>query len=267
VSGDDDLRTALAGIRAAKRRELGEAPTPEELLAYRDGLLDAATRESVEARIAVYPEAARALADLAAFPNVAPAPGTPELSDEEVNARWRAFCPKLDELPRSMPPPSVPANQRRPIPWPLQAAAALLLSAGLVTGGYLAGKSSQTDPGPSTARRNATIAELEPTGQDGVRASVEPVQMLVGSEELWLILALPGTEQADSYAGEVLDHHGERLWSGEGLRPTPQGTVHLSIPGDRFSTGTYQIHLLDQAGAHRKPVVSYELRLLEGMAD
>lgn len=265
MSGDDDLKKALAGIRAAKRRELGEAPTPEELLAYRDGLLDAAARESVEARIAVYPEAALALADLAAFPDVAPAPGTPELSDEEVAARWRAFRPKLDESPRSMPSPSAQGNPRWALPWRLQAAAALI-AVSLVTGGFLAGRAFQSGPEPSIVRPNAVTAELEPISEDGVRASSDAIDMPPDSEDLLLTLALPETAQAKSYAGEILDQDGKRLWSGENLRPTAVGAVHLSITRSGFATGTYRINLLEQTG-DRKPVASYEMRLLKGMAD
>src|SRR5258708_36384544 len=90
---------------ATKRDQWGEPPSPEELLAYRDGLLDPAERQRIEDRIAVYSDAARALADLAAFPEVEPAPGTPELSAEDIAARWLTFRQRLPERP-------VPARQQ-----------------------------------------------------------------------------------------------------------------------------------------------------------
>src|SRR3954468_21816061 len=96
---------------AAQRNELGEPPSPEELLAYRDGRLDPEARQRIEDKIAIYPEAARALADLAAFPDVEAAPGTPELSDEEIGPRWQTFRLKLPELPpvpAAQPAPSTP---------------------------------------------------------------------------------------------------------------------------------------------------------------
>src|SRR5436309_13901561 len=102
---------------ARKRDELGGPPSPEELLAYRDGRLEPAERQRMEARIAVHPEAARALADLAAFPDVEPASGTPELSDEEIGARWQAFRQRLPELPRQEEParaaPAIEMGTRR----------------------------------------------------------------------------------------------------------------------------------------------------------
>ncbi|HSS50120.1 MAG TPA: hypothetical protein VLX28_14375, partial [Thermoanaerobaculia bacterium] len=114
---------------ATKRDQWGEPPSPEELLAYRDGRLEPEERLRMEARIAVYPDAARALADLAAFPDVAPAPGTPELSDlseDEIGARWQAFRQRLPELP-------VPEQQEDP-PEPVRATPRF--KTGVERGGY-----------------------------------------------------------------------------------------------------------------------------------
>src|SRR5215210_7589539 len=94
MGGREDLDSALKAIMAARRDELGGPPTPEELLAWRDGLLDPAARQSVEERLAIYPDAAQALADLAAFPDLE---GTPELSEEELDVRWQAFSQRLEE--------------------------------------------------------------------------------------------------------------------------------------------------------------------------
>src|SRR5687768_14750066 len=119
---------------ARKREELGEPPTPEELLAYRDGRLDPAARERLEGKIAVHPDAARALADLAAFPDIEPGPGTPDLSDEAIDAGWDAFRQRLEKLPRPEPAPvrrSLPGRSTGRPTWSWVAAAALLLSIGL----------------------------------------------------------------------------------------------------------------------------------------
>jgi len=112
VSGRDDLAATREAIMARKRKELGDPPTPEELLAYRDGRLDPAARERLEAQIAVYPDAARALADLAAFPDIEPGPGVPEISDEEIDAGWETFRQRLEKLPRPAPAPARPRTPR-----------------------------------------------------------------------------------------------------------------------------------------------------------
>jgi anti-sigma factor RsiW len=67
-------------------------------LAFRDDQLSPERRESVEARLGFYPEAARALADLRAWPEVELVPGMPEISDEEIDAGWQAFLSRLEEL-------------------------------------------------------------------------------------------------------------------------------------------------------------------------
>lgn len=267
MSGRDDFATALEAIMARKCEELGEPPTPEELLAYREGRLDPAARDLLEARIAVHPDAARALADLAAFPDIEPGPDTPEPSEEEMEAGWQAFRQKLEKLPK--PAPASADRRDRPIHgypiWRLAAAAVLLLTVGLAAG-YLAGRGSRSAPDAEVEPAlNVTIAELAPAeDQEGsLRAPTAPIEMTPESEELLLILRLPETRPFVSYAAEIHDREGRRLWSGGGLHLTPQGTFHLSFPRDAFVAGTCRIDLfgVDREGRKTR-VASYELQVL-----
>src|SRR5215210_2919199 len=265
VSGRDDFIAAREAIMARKREELGEPPTPEDLLAYRDGRLDPAARELLEAKIAVYPEAARALADLAAFPDIAPGPGTPELSDQEMDASWEAFRQRLEKLPRPAPArPAfpVPSPMRRPAPWQGAAAAVLFLSIGLGIG-YLLG--AGRPPAPDAAVRpslNTTIAQLEPLDEDRLRAAAAPFELPDESDELLLILVLPGTQDYPGYAAEIFNREGTKLWAGDGLRPTAEGTVRMSFDRSAFPPGSYRIHLFGQDGkGQQKAVGKYELRV------
>jgi hypothetical protein len=91
-------RLRLDDMLPTRQEELGGPLSPEEVLAFRDGRLSPERRRSIEARLVVDPEAAQALADLLAFPDVEPAPGTPEASDEEIEAGWKAFLRRLEEL-------------------------------------------------------------------------------------------------------------------------------------------------------------------------
>lgn len=256
--GHEDLDNALRAIMAAKREELGEPPTPEELLAYRDGRLDAAARQSVEARLAVHPDAARALADLAAFPEVEPAPGTPELSDEEVEARWMALREKLGEVESPPPPgPPLPVLRARP-PSALKLAAGALVALGI---GFLAGRASRPDLPEGAV--NVTIAELTPVEEGGVRAASE-VEVSEESEELVLVLGLLDPREHPDYEAEILDPDGARRWSRQGLRPTPLGTFHLGFRRDVLPPGTYRIHLFGREGNRKTLLATYDLWLVEG---
>jgi hypothetical protein len=261
--GRDDFDRALEAIMAARREELGGPPTPEELLAYRDDRLDPAARQSVEARLAAYPDAARALADLAAFPEVEAAPGIPELLDEDIEVRWQALRQRLGELPAPAVPASrtvsdaVPGPRRLPTSW--MALAALLLLAVGGTVGYLAGRASRPPrAGPAV---NAVIAELAPVEEGGTR-SLSLVEVPDTSEEVVLVLGLPEGRELPRYGVEIEESKGARVGRRDGLRPTPLGTVLLSFPRGALPPGVYRIRLFG-AGAERTSLAVYELRLVE----
>lgn len=256
MGGQEDLNQSLKAIMAAKRDELGEPPTPEELLAYRDGGLDPAERERMEARLAVHPGAARALADLAAFPNVEPAPGTPELSDAEIEARWEVFRKRLGEpakpsLPRLLSPRG--REERRSY---LKVAAAVLVG---VAAGWAAGFFSG---GPARESAiNVTITELSP---DGTRSAASVVEVPAESEELVLVLAPPAGREYPAYEAEVVDSRGARLWAGQGLRPSAMGTFQLSFRRGVLRPGTLRVRLFGREGEMRRLLETYEVRLVSG---
>lgn len=272
MGGQDDFAGSLKAIMAAKRRELGGPPTPEELLAYRDGRLDPAERERLEARIAVYPDAARTLADLAAFPNIEPAPGVPDISDEDVAARWQTFRRRLADLPA--PQPAAPDEPREaPIvsfrseprtthgvpPWWLAAAASAALAAGLGSG-YVAGRASSV-PVPASAI-NVAIAELRPIEEGGDRGASSAVDLSEEAEDLVLILGLDDIGHFATYKAEIVNAQGAQVWSREGLHPTPLETFQLSFRRNVLKPGEYQVELygLDTASRPTK-LATYDLRL------
>ncbi len=265
---------------AARRDELGGPPTPEELLAYRDGELDPAARQSVEDRLALDPDAARALADLAAFPDIEPDPGASELSDEEVEDRWQTLHKKLQELPARQPAspsprpapapvqsapveraPRPPRTSRFPI-YRLAAAAVLILAAGLA--GFLWGRASRSglpESGVSVAVALIELSPLEEGGERSLLPAAETAETAETAEEIVLVLGLPAASELPEYRIEILDGRGARVWSGGGLHPTPLGTVQLSIRRGVLPAGTSRLRLLDAADG--SPVATYELRLGE----
>jgi anti-sigma factor RsiW len=291
VGGQGDLELSIKAIMAARREELGGPPTPEELLAYRDDRLSPEQRRKVEAQIAVYPDAARALADLRAFPAVEPAPGTPELSGEEIDAGWQAFHQRLLDLPapeiqgRAHPggaapapvaarPPGIPGLSGLPgiRGWPamrrLTAAALVALGAGW-TAGYLTARAARDR---QAAAINVKIAELAPAEEGRLRSAVAAaaVEMPAGAEELLLVLGEPRAVETAAAAGagysdyqaEIVDAAGKPAWSLPGLRPTPLGTFQLSFRRGALAPGHYVIRLFGSDRRRRTLLTTYDLRLL-----
>lgn len=271
MSGREELDSALKAIMAAKREELGEPPTPEELLAWRDGGLDPAARRSVEARLAVHPDAARALADLAAFPEVEPAPGTPELSDDDIEARWQSLRKRMEESPSPLAPsstglPTAPTltgseGTGRGWRWPhtfFQLAAVALVALGI---GFVGGRGSR--PELPVVAVNAAIAELTPAEEGGTR-SVADIEVPDAAEAVVLVLGLADVRELPDYEAEILDAEGDRVWSRGGLRPTRLGTFHLAFRRNALPPGTYQIHLFGREAERRMLLATYDLRLAGG---
>jgi hypothetical protein len=264
MGGREDLDRAIKTIMASKRDELGGAPTPEELLAYRDGLLDPAARQSVEERLAVYPDAAQALADLAAFPDLE---GAPELPDEEMDARWESFRKRLEEVESPHPPAPSPGPTKHALPgrggadrgrgW----TTATRLAAGLaaLAIGFFVGRGTRPDLPASAV--NVAIAELSPVEEGGAR-SVSEVVMPDASEEMMFVLGLLDAREFPDYGAEILGPDGARIWSREGLRPSSMGTFHLAFRRDALPPGTYRIHLFGREGERRTPLATYDLRLV-----
>lgn len=276
MGGQDDLRASLEALVVPRRDRLGGPATPEELIAWRDDALDEEERRRIGEKIAADPDAARALADLAAFPEVAPAPGTTELSDEDVDAHWQAFRAQLAELP---PPPmvhrtpeSAPAPRaakrelraaRPSFRWQQAAAALVLLSAG-VAGGFLAGRSVSGGATDGSGAINVEIVELQPAGEGGARAAPVEVKTSSDSEGTVLILGTRDHTPFPAYRVEMIDLAGARVWERRGLRPTPLGTFQLAFPRGALAPGDYRIYLqgLDGRDEDRPtPLAAYDLHL------
>ncbi len=274
MGGQEDFVASLEAIMAGRREALREPPTPEELLAYRDGRLDEAERRAIEAKIDVYPDAARALADLSAFPEVEPAPGAPAISEAEVAGRWQGFRQRLGEGgERSQAPyggepewaTAAGATPRRRSLAPLAVAAAVALAVGSV-GGFFVGRALR-DAQPK-ADINVTIAELAPLDEDRSRSGdTATVELAASSEALVLILGLtepPGEGEFSDYQVEIVDSEGSTVWSREGLRPSPLGDFHLSLRRGALKPGAYRIQLFGATELARTQLAAYELRLILG---
>jgi hypothetical protein len=254
---------------AARRSELGEPPTPEELLAYRDGELTGEARARIEEKIAAFPDAARALVDLAAFPEVRPAPGTREPTDEEVRASWEEFrrrrlTPSVTEAwaAERRAEPTLPESVRRPSWLRLAAAAALAVAAGGL--GWAIGRFGP--PPTDRAAINVAIVELAPVEVGGERAGRAGGAITIGpgSEGLVLVLSALEVPGQPSYSAEILDEAGRRVWHRSGLVVMEFGTFRLTFDRGVLGPGRYTVRLLGRSGDREALLATYTLTLLEG---
>lgn len=246
---DDDktLRTAVEAIMAARRDELGEPPRPDELLAYRDGTLPPAERTLVEEKIAAFPEATAALLDLARFPDVAPAPGVRQVTDEEIAADWQQLRARRERERQAEPAPS------RTPPRYLQAAAlaaALLLGA---LGGLLLGRGALAPAARPTA--GTDLVALAPDGSEAVTRS-ETATIAAGTPHL-LLLAAGGVEPLPAYSLAIHDASGRVAWSQARVSPTGEGLVTVLLPAGFLPPGSYRLSLSPPEGG--EPLATYTL--------
>lgn len=266
----------VAEVRRLMRRwwsEPGEPPTPDELLAYRDGELPPADSARIADEIARHPEARRALDALAAFPDLEPLPGEEPLSDAELEEEWQRFQDRLDSssgtssgaatefvVPRGGPAPStapstVPAlgsrARRQAWRWPAAAAAAAALLAG--AGGWWAGRGGAAGPSASVA-----VVHLAPAGSTVQRSAAPGGEPAAGAERLVLFLASAEPPREGDYGVTITAEDGRRLWSVGDARPDRTGIFRLDLPGDFLSTGSYRIRVTPPGGG---PPTLYELDL------
>lgn len=266
MSGRQDLTRAMRSIMAQERETLGKPPTPEELLAWHDRELSDSQRRRVEAKIAAFPDAAQALVDLAAFPDVRPVPGVAEISDREVGKRWQSFRQLLEE-----PRPSTAGGNhaawrlaslwrplRRLRTWPATLAAGVVFLVGVGVGLTI---DLARAPEPAAAR-NVTISQLSPVAAGGERDAGRTVVELGQEAEGWvLVLALPVDAESPVYEAAILDTRDREAWSAGGLRPTALGTLQLAFPHQLLPPGDYRLVLFVGGDDLRKEVAAYAFRL------
>lgn len=86
------LSEDLAVLAEEQRLKLGEPPTIEQLIAYRDGRLSEDEADRIRDRLAVDPEWAAIYLDLACFPDL----DLPVAdSDADIDDAWQKLLPKL----------------------------------------------------------------------------------------------------------------------------------------------------------------------------
>jgi hypothetical protein len=141
-----------------------------------------------------------------------------------------------------LPAPPAPAP-RAPVQASAGAAERAALQAELATQREANSKLSQQLARLSRPQVNVPIFSLGfLRGDEGTANRVE-----LGREPRWIVLAveLPAlpSDSAKSYRATLTAAGGKTLWEGEGLIPTADGTVTLSLDSDRLEPGPHRLRL------------------------
>jgi hypothetical protein len=244
MTSDPDLKATLRAALAQGRDEM-DAPTPEELIAYHEGLLAAAERASLERRLGAFPEAARALRDLARFPEVERPAGIAPVSEKELAAKWEEFLRRAEPkgesakadgaapAPRWMPPP---APGRRPVRWRL---AAGLTAAAVASGtlGALMGRGPwRPVPKPQAG---VELLQLAPEGTGAERGTAKGERPPAAGAPLFVVLELPARSAVVTYVIEIVGPPRSH-WQGR-AEPTALRTLQVTLPAGYLVPGSYRI--------------------------
>ncbi len=246
-----------------ERREQNEDPvTPEELLAYSAGELSDAECEHLRDRLARQPEAARAAADLARFPDVEPADEGVRLTDDDVAADWKSLRARLGRREsRKAAAPERRAHRRTAGWWPAlaYATAALFLLTSLGLGWRVL--TLQRDIEKLSRPRTNVLVESLPRGafRDPDEPALRTVVLPPSADYLLLILPLGQSEPTARYRGEIFDADGASVWSGSDLCPDSRRNLTVELARSRMPPGDYRIVVHGPEG--EEPVAAYRVRM------
>lgn len=253
---DDDkpsLAQAIRLLAERDRRTLGAHPKIEDLAAYHAGELSPEAEARLREHLAVCHECSDLLLDLINFADLAPPPGEPDLTDEEMEEDWQALRARMGVKTEEKPPaPVVPIrpaaaaqpNLGRTYPAWLPIAASLLAVLGFSYGLY-----QKTQVGKLEERLEA---HQEPNVEDtfilqdeSLRGGSEdaPEAARMSSGKGGTILLNPPASEVEIVQGDVV------LWS-TGIQGEPL-EIPIDIPGGFLKPGSYTIRVYEQAGGKR----------------
>lgn len=249
-------------MAAEARDEAQEHPSPDTLLAYDAGELGEEPAAGVRRHLAVCPECARTVLDLASFPEVEPAPGVVALTDSGEAASWRRILDRLaaeEAQPKAAPPrESRPARPPRAWVMPLLAAALVAVSLGLGLWVFQLYQVEEAGPGASA---NVHVIELTPLGGSVPRGPAEET-VPAGMGSIVLELGVADLRAFSDYRMTVRrDEPGGEPWRLRGLKRQPDGHFSVLVPREFLPAGRYRIELegVGEEGAER--LAEYELTI------
>jgi hypothetical protein len=248
-----ELQKANDEWNAERRRELGDPPTTEQLLAYSRGELPEAEEARVRELLVAYPDLARAVAE--PFPKEGAAAGDDDyLSDAEFAAHWVALEKRLN----------VEDDSGRLLRFQRRLSFALAAMLVLAFGGMLWEQQANRRMSRELALPRAAWQKRELL-PDGRRGGDDGSPVLAASGDgTMLVLPLIGQDPFPRYRGEIVDatkNGPAPLW-GDALQRQPNDTFEILVPrGFLASGGTYRIVLYGVDGSREERLASYTVRV------
>jgi hypothetical protein len=242
------------------RRNLGEPPTADEVLAYSKRELSETDAARVRTWLVGDPELARAL--IAPFPTDDARPGDDAfLSYSELTTEWKSLQARIHG-PGSEVEAASGRRLKFPERWIVLAAAIALVFAGLLW--QAESKVRRLDRELNGPRVLHAAHQLEPdSGRRG--APEESTLTAVKGENVLLELPLSGSSRFKQYRVQIADARAvpaRSLWKSPAIDAEEDEPISVLISGDYFETGKYRIVVYGVSGASEEPLDSYTVHVV-----
>ncbi len=254
---------------AAAASAAGAHPSPEQLLGYHDGELEAAERERVVWHLAACAECTQAVLDMARFPEVEALDPRQRLSATDVAERWRRLRDRLRREPPAEHKAPVVELKPRSRSWVsslgfARAAAAVLLVVTVALSATVLSmrRRAQDDAGP---RLNLPIFELAASAV-GERAeeTSQTLRVPAGADGALLVLTLVDPRTHPGYRVEIRDASAppaDPIWDSSDLQRSAEGIFTIEIRRGFLPAGRYQIEVRGLDGDRSELLAAYLLAL------
>jgi len=250
------LQDSVLAIMAARRRADGDHASPDDLVSYHAGELAKDDETRVRRHLAICPDCAWAVLDMASFPDVpARNPATAEI---DVSRHWQRFQERLQ--PQKDAPVAAPTKN----PWrwwdvgSLRFAQAMAVLFALATVGLLLVRPTgeRRSPEPHV---NVVLAELVPASETAIRdASGDVVRVPASAEGILLTLALADPRPFPSYEIDLRDaERPERLVWTSGVERAPEGFFTVELPRGFVTSGRWRLEVKGRDGGEWVVLATY----------
>ena len=249
----DPLAAAVKRWAEEARRQEGEHPAPERLVAYAGGGLEEAEAEELRDHLALCRECSRQVLELRAFPGSAPAADVPELSPREVEREWRRLWGSVQA---AEPRPAAWQRVGPRAPWVPWALAAGLLVTTLGASAWVVALQRRLGE-PAQPRTDAVLVEWTATG--GTLRG-EPV---VSSAAAPLVVAVQAAPRRDEggFRWEIVGAGGRRVWRSPPLPRPARDRFVLQLPAHFLAPGGYRLRLTASGPQGSRELAVQELRI------